>query len=296
MRARGMFILVASSCLFACGGPVAEPLAEDGAADTADPHTLTAWATDPQVLHDELAGSPVHESKTPFQQVAILAETTNDTAPRLEISTSADGSTWSPWSDVQLARTDDGAWTGVHATSGATHYRLRGDDAPLRFLSTEPLDATASLDAGGPEDVIDDGSGIITASEGLSSLRRYRFDLGSVDRAWLWLLRTARRAGWSGHLAGSRTGLRTYAQQAALYQLFLEGRGAPAFPPWGPSRHMIHNVMRLGTWAQAVDTQDVGTLISIARRHGIHLHTPYASEPWHVESTTHFSAPASFVP
>jgi hypothetical protein len=137
---------------------------------------------------------------------------------------------------------------------------------------------------------------IQTSGSGLTKMATFRFDLGRVTKPWLWLLKSARRAGWNGRLAGSRTGLRTYAQQNSLYQAFLNGTGAPAFPPNGPSRHLIRNVKRRGRWAQAIDTQDVGTLIRIARRKGVHLHTPYSNEPWHVEATGYFRQPRGWNP
>ena len=72
--------------------------------------------------------------------------------------------------------------------------------------------------------------------------------------------------------------------------------GIPAFPPWGPSRHLVRNVRRVGTWYQAVDTSDVPRLISIARGMNVSLHTPYGNEPWHVEARRSFGPPRGWRP
>lgn len=124
---------------------------------------------------------------------------------------------------------------------------------------------------------------------------RYRFDQARVTFAWLWLLTECRRRGWKGGINGQRGGLRTYAMQAALYALFLSGRGAPAFPPNGPSRHLIRNVGVDG-WKQAVDGSEIDELIRIAGELGVRLHRPYAHEPWHVEALEPFDAPETWSP
>ena len=78
--------------------------------------------------------------------------------------------------------------------------------------------------------------------------------------------------------------------------MFRAGVGAPAFPPNGPSRHLIRNVKKKGGWYQAVDVSNPEELIAIAGRMGVKLHRPYPHEPWHVEAAKPFYAPKSFKP
>lgn len=119
---------------------------------------------------------------------------------------------------------------------------------------------------------------------------RYRFDQAVVSGEWLALLLWARReGGWNGGVNGKRGGLRTYAQQASLFALFKAGLGSPAFPPSGPSRHLIRNVRGRG-WKQAVDVTDPEGLIGAAAKRGVVLHRPYSGEPWHIEATKPFFA------
>ena len=126
--------------------------------------------------------------------------------------------------------------------------------------------------------------------------RRHRFDHATVTWDWLWVLTECRRRGWRGGVNGRRGGLRTFAMQASLYALFLAGKGAPAFHPRGPSRHLIRNVKKRGGWSQAVDCTDPEGLIRQARELGVTLHRPYPHEPWHVEAKRRFRAPVSWTP
>jgi len=117
-----------------------------------------------------------------------------------------------------------------------------------------------------------------------------RFDDSTVAELWFELLTACRHAGWRGGVNGRRGGSRTYAMQFALYQLWRSGRGAPAFAPNGPSRHMRRNIGRIGPWAQAVDVTFPEDLIRIARTFGVELHQPYLPrEPWHVEARQVFA-------
>ncbi|HXH97814.1 MAG TPA: peptidoglycan-binding domain-containing protein [Gaiellaceae bacterium] len=116
-----------------------------------------------------------------------------------------------------------------------------------------------------------------------------RFDQASVAEPWHELLFNCRGAGWGGGVNGRRGGARTYAMQLALWQLWRQGRGAPAFAPNGPSRHLRRNIDRLGGWAQAVDVTRPEDLIRLARGFGADLHQPYPTEPWHVEARRPFS-------
>ena len=127
-------------------------------------------------------------------------------------------------------------------------------------------------------------------------MKRYKFGEATVPRSWLWLLRKARHRGWNGWVNGPRGGLRTYAQQASLYALYKAGRGAPAFPPWGPSRHLVRNVKKKGGWYAAMDVSDPEGLIDAAAKLGVRLHRPYPHEPWHVEAVKPFYAPKHFTP
>ena len=120
---------------------------------------------------------------------------------------------------------------------------------------------------------------------------RFRFDQAVVTDCWLWLLLTARGKGWKGGINGPRGGLRSYAQQAALYAMFRAGIGNPAFPPSGPSRHLIRNMKARGHWSMAVDVSEPQQLIRIASKLGVALHTPYPNEPWHVEAKRPFTVP-----
>lgn len=119
--------------------------------------------------------------------------------------------------------------------------------------------------------------------------RRYpRFDKARVTKEWYVLLTKVRERGWRGRLDGRRKGLRTYAMQAALWALFQAGLGPPAFPPNGPSRHMIRNVRKVGGWYMAVDTTHAADLVAHASHLGVRLHRPYGGEPWHVEAKASF--------
>src|SRR5437870_4571724 len=106
-----------------------------------------------------------------------------------------------------------------------------------------------------------------------------RFDQATVTALWYELLTLCRKHGWRGSVDGRRGGSRTYAMQLALYQLWRRGRGAPAFSPSGPSRHMRRNIEKVGAWYQAVDVQQPTELIQVARRFGVVLNQPYAHEP-----------------
>lgn len=127
-------------------------------------------------------------------------------------------------------------------------------------------------------------------------MKRYSFGQAKVNRSWYWLLMGARRRGWVGSINGPRGGLRTYLQQAQLYALYRSGRGAPAFPPNGPSRHLIRNVKKMGQWSAAVDVSDPVGLINAAAKMGVRLHRPYPHEPWHIEAAKPFSAPKGYRP
>lgn len=121
--------------------------------------------------------------------------------------------------------------------------------------------------------------------------RYYRFDEAKINGLWYVLLKKARRKGWDGHINGPRGGARTYAQQASLWAAYLAGRGNPAFPPWGPSRHLRRNISTGKRWKLAVDVSDPQGLIRAAAKLGVRLHTPYPHEPWHVEAVEPFSFP-----
>lgn len=114
-------------------------------------------------------------------------------------------------------------------------------------------------------------------------------DGARVNGLWAALLSAARTGGWDGRVKGSVSGLRTHDEQAALYRLYLAGRGAPAFPADGPSRHLLANVRVLGPWAQAVDVTHARELIRVGAELGVDLTCPYyPSEPWHVEAVARF--------
>jgi hypothetical protein len=265
--------------------------------------------------HDALveldaADAEVHEAPKPFVRLGLTYRAPAGTP--IEVSTSADGATWSEWATAVRSEDADDLETDVRiadhdVASGepASFVRVRGVPG-----AAEPQGVVlAVLDGGDLEDAIgnaddeiaptmreSDDPDVAGAVAAAGSFRVFRFDQGRVTRAWLWLLRKARRRGWRGSLYGPRTGLRTYRQQQQLWNAYQNGTGAPAFAPWGPSRHMIRNVRRRGKWYQAVDTNDVGRLIHIARRLGVRLHTPYAGEPWHVEARRRFNAPRTFRP
>lgn len=121
--------------------------------------------------------------------------------------------------------------------------------------------------------------------------RYYRFNQAKVNGLWYVLLRRCQKKGWKGTVNGTRGGARTYAMQAYLFMLFKTGRGAPAFAPNGPSRHLRRNIGRGKRWKQAVDVSDPQGLIKAAARLNppVRLHTPYPHEPWHVEAVEPFS-------
>jgi len=255
----------------------------------------------------ELNESPAHVEEGPFARVTIVYRAAGELA--LELATSNDETTWSGWMapavDVEASDADHGVFVAdLDLPDGdARFWRVRAASAELPTsvaISTSSLDeilatVTTAEDVTGQVEELEASEGGVVPVSG-RGFARYRFDAGVVSRSWHWLLRSARNRGWRGTLYGPRTGLRTYAQQSALWNAYQSGRGAPAFPPWGPSRHLIRNVSRVGRWYQAVDTNDVGTLIRIARGLGVSLHVPYSGEPWHVEATRRFSPPRSYRP
>lgn len=262
------------------------------------------------VVSRDLSSQTPHRSPKPFVRVGITYDSPLDTV--IEVSTSADGETWTEWSAAVLdTSAEDPEWGRTHAADHDVAYgearfaRFRAVGAMPSYLGAAFLDADdvaelelveAEGDLVGPMTLESDTEEVSGAIVAHSSFVRYRFDQGRVGRAWLWLLRSARHRGWTGRLAGPRTGLRTYAQQASLWRAYQNGTGAPAFPPWGPSRHLIRNVKPRGTWYQAVDTQDVSRLVRIARGLGVSLHVPYSREPWHVEARRSFGAPRGWRP
>lgn len=117
----------------------------------------------------------------------------------------------------------------------------------------------------------------------LQPTRFYLFDRKRVSPEWFWFLSLARSSGWKGHL---RSGVRTYSEQSRLYDKFVAGTGAPAFPPDGPSRHMRENTR--ASWQHAVDVSHSGSLLRLARSSRVRLKRPYPSEPWHLEAGRDF--------
>jgi hypothetical protein len=295
-------------CLFAialCACSAEVPTPETGSDDPG--HDTVFALTTSEDISDELLASPSHEAEQTFARLSYLHRATTRLA--IEISTSADGTTWSEWSagvlSDEASDEEAGVWVSdIDVADGdARYFRIHSTDAqaPTEIaVVTETLDevvaSTEGLDDEAPLELVPTGGDVEAATAALTTFRRYRFDLGYVGRSWLWLLRGARRRGWSGSLYGPRTGLRTYAQQAALWNAYQNGTGSPAFPPWGPSRHLIRNVRRVGTWYQAVDTSDVSGLISRGRNMGVSLGTPYSREPWHVEARHSFGPPRGWRP
>lgn len=287
--------------LVGCSAEVPDAVGDDHGHDTVD-----VW-NEPAALAEELATSPTHTADAAFARLSFLHRA--PTRADLEVQTSEDGLTWSAWSTGVLSEeaSDEeyGVWVSdIEVADGeARHWRIRGTVGEVSELGvvTQTLDELAeeaeSAAEDAPEELVISGDpSVAGATEAVTNFRRYRYDLGSVGRSWLYLLRSARSRGWRGTLYGPRTGLRTYAQQASLWNAYQNGTGAPAFPPTGPSRHLIRNVRRVATWYQAVDTNDVPNLIRIARNMGVSLHTPYASEPWHVEASRSFGPPRGWRP
>lgn len=292
-------LLLLGASLGACNTELPATDGHDEGYDSLE--TFTERAT----IDAELAGSPVHTTEVAFARLSFLHRSPERAA--IEIQTSADGITWSAWTSGALSdeASDEayGVWVSdVDVTDGeALHWRVRGAGDGLTELAvvTQTLDELAEEAAEGSDDepeIVAAEDGVAASVESLRNFRRYRYDLGRVGRSWLYLLRTARSRGWRGTLYGPRTGLRTYAQQASLWNAYQNGTGAPAFPPWGPSRHLVRNVRRVGTWYQACDTNDVPNLIRIARNMGVSLHTPYGNEPWHVEARRSFGPPRGWRP
>ena len=112
-----------------------------------------------------------------------------------------------------------------------------------------------------------------------------------VTPAWKLLLQRSRKAGWRGKTNGPLSGIRGRVEQKQLYDLWLSGRGAPAFPPSGPSRHLRRNIRFWGQWSQAVDVSRPRELVRAARSLGVELHAPYPPEPWHIEARYAFALP-----
>jgi len=292
-------ILVVTGC--SAEVPAASEASRDHGRDTA------FALTDGTAIAAELTMSPVHEAEVAFARVSYLHRSTSRLP--IELSTSAEGVTWSEWSagvvSDEASDEEFGVWVSdLDVVDGeARFWRVRSADTALPTelaLVTQTIDEVAadleSADDAPSSEAASAGPEVGAATGALTSFRRYRFDLGRVGRSWLWLLRGARNRGWRGSLYGPRTGLRTYAQQASLWNAYQNGTGAPAFPPWGPSRHLIRNVRKVGTWYQAVDTSDVSGLVSRARNMGVSLHVPYSGESWHVESRRAFGPPRGWNP
>jgi hypothetical protein len=290
--------------LSACGTEV--PTAIESSDDHGHDTVVALTASDE--ISTELSTSPAHEADAAFARLSYLHRSPVRTL--IEISTSTDGVTWSDWSEGVLSDEASDEEVGVWvadldvAEGDARYWRVRSTaaEAPTELaVVTETIEELAanleSLDDEAEEEIEAGDETVGVATDALTTnFRRYRFDLGYVGRSWLWLLRGARRRGWDGTLYGPRTGLRTYAQQASLWNAYQNGTGAPAFPPWGPSRHLIRNVGRVGPWYQAVDTSDVGGLISHGRAMGASLRVPYSNEPWHVEARRSFGPPRGWRP
>lgn len=285
-------------------GCAAEPATAIEASDD-EGHEDVFQLTTPETIGAELSASPSHAEDLAFVRTSLLYRSATELP--FEVSTSPDGRTWSDWqlvvSDPEGSDDEVGVWLAdAEVFDGNARFwriRLTGGESPSELsVATSTVDElyadmlTDEDEAFEPAQV--DANGFLTV--GASGMHRYRFDFGSVTRSWHWLLRNARRRGWRGSLYGHSTGLRTYAQQAALWNAYQNGTGNPAFPPWGPSRHLIRNVTRVGRWYQAVDTSYVPDLIRIARGLGVSLHTPYSGEPWHVEATRAFSPPRGYRP
>lgn len=304
MRRRLFFVLALS--LAGCTAAVGTPDGHDGSDDHA--HDAVFTLTDAREFEAELTLSPPHAEEIDIARISVLHRSP-ERLP-IEISTSVDGETWSEYDAGVLSDEASDVEFGVWVVdldvldADARYWRVRSAGAALPTemgvlpITADELaaDLVSEQDEPEPELAFDADEVGVTGADHGSSFRRYRFDLGRVGRSWLWLLRGARRRGWGGTLYGPRTGLRTYAQQASLWNAYQQGRGAPAFPPWGPSRHLVRNVQRRGTWYQAVDTNDVGGLIRAGRRMGVSLHTPYSREPWHVEARRSFGPPRGWRP
>ncbi len=301
--AGGASALTGGTALTGCTATPESPY--DGSDDHG--HDATFSLTDASELEAELTLSPAHDAEIDIARISVLHRS-SDRLP-IEIATSADGVTWSDYElgvlSEEASDEEFGVWVvDLDVLEGdARYWRVRTEDGSIPTeLAVLPVDADQLADdiqseQDVPElDIAIEGEDLAVTGEHQTSFRRYRFDLGRVGRSWLWMLRGARRRGWTGSLYGSRTGLRTYAQQASLWNLYQSGRGAPAFPPWGPSRHLVRNVQRRGTWYQAVDTNDVPRLIRVARNMGVSLHTPYGNEPWHVEARRSFGPPRGWRP
>lgn len=292
------FIVLAAWALAGCTGGVQDP------AEAHEDHGHDA-VLEIDVGSDGLAD--VHEAPQAFVRIGFTYRAAPGTL--LEVSTSPDGTAWSDWKPAVLAADADDPTTNVRvadhdAEEEARFFRVRtiaggaADHVHAAFLNADDLETALESedDLIGPTRIEGDAPEIAGTVLAHGSFQIYRFDQGRVTRPWLWLLRRARSRGWDGSLYGPRTGLRTYRQQLALWNAYQNGVGAPAFPPWGPSRHLIRNVRRHGKWYQAVDTNDVGELIAIARNLGVSLHTPYGNEPWHVEARRPFTAPRGWNP
>lgn len=143
-----------------------------------------------------------------------------------------------------------------------------------------------------PYDVDRVVSPAVTLQEGRQVRFKTEVWMGTpVTPVWKELLERSKKAGWKGKTNGPRSGIRSYAQQERFYRLWRKGRGAPAFPPNGPSRHLGRNIARWGQWSQAVDVSRPKELIRIAGSLGAPLYAPYPPEPWHIQARHVFSLP-----
>ena len=163
----------------------------------------------------------------------------------------------------ELARQYGAAAAGAPPVSGAaawdaeTLQSMQGGGLPIEAMLAGSLQQAAPA---APQRVSGDLEGLNT--ELLQALERVAADLGKdIDVI-------------SGH--------RSYDEQAALYQKYLDGTGNLAAPP-GHSNHESGNAADV--YVDGVALANVPGASEVLERHGIHF--PVGGEPWHAELHAH---------
>jgi len=106
-------------------------------------------------LFAELRDAPVHEAPDPFHRVGAIWEA--DRPGSFEVAASADGATWTPWTQVvvQHVEVEDGlaGFVGqLEFSEPMSFYRLRAADGAAAYLRLELLPSTMS-------ESVEDGDG-----------------------------------------------------------------------------------------------------------------------------------------
>jgi N-acetylmuramoyl-L-alanine amidase len=132
--------VLAIIALAGCSATLAEPPA---ATDSHRPPWLELEGAE---LAVELSASPAREAPVEFLRLGVHWDADAPTA--IELATSSDGTTWSPWAPAAVVGHEiegHGAFVGVvDVGEPARYFRLRGGDGEARFAALEFLETSYS--------------------------------------------------------------------------------------------------------------------------------------------------------